>query len=84
MVKFLILFSFSAWVGLDSVPDQVRHDDAEITGISVKSRCEGGVPGIRFQERRKQDVCAAAPMDGFTAVLKPYAWCSTATELGKS
>ncbi len=25
-----------------------------------------------FQERRKQDVCAAAYMDVFTAVLKPH------------
>ncbi len=37
---------------------------------------------MRFQERRKQDVCAAAPKDGFTAVLKTHPWCSAATKSG--
>ncbi|GAB2512687.1 hypothetical protein GCM10008940_13620 [Microbulbifer agarilyticus] len=40
------------------------------TSLYAASGMEGKVLGAGFQERRKQEVCAAAPRDGFTAVLK--------------
>ncbi len=72
VVIFVKLVFYSSFGGLDSgtgsSPAQaLRRNDV---GRSKLVRCEGEAPGAGFQERRKQDVCAAAPMDGFTAVLK--------------
>ncbi len=49
--------------------------------IGIEAKIEGIVPGAGFWERRKQDVCAAAPRDGFTAVPKTCTRCYTATAL---